>query len=358
MTSCKVPSFILIMVAILSSTVALATNRGWEDPALGDRVGQGVVFEGRLWLAGRSDSRGESYGGLASLDLANNSRAAHFKQGVVALDSSGNILRVLRKVAPQEFVVSEWRNGTFEDGTKLLKMAKPETPLTLLTNSEQVVVLTDRAVATWHPDAKSWVSKPLLRKLRGSYGPPAAAIVGRGLYAGFDNGEWGGGMQRVDLASGSVKNIERRDDQQLCTGPLNSSCDPVTSMVPDAKSKGCVVASVGLSHLSLRIGRIVRVCGDRVELLKEVLINHDSEWKQSEPIYGLVAAQDGGYWAVTQSRLYRLDSEMKTRNEYEFPKLKKTLGVRLSRDVAGVIVFQSYLGNTDFVTPMIAAELR
>jgi hypothetical protein len=346
--------YLTIAIIAFLPSVALGAKREWADSALGDRVGQALVFEGRLWLAGRVDVSSEPYGGLASLDISKNVRVAHFREGVVALNQLGTTLAVLRELAPGEIVVSELRSGKFVNATSVLKMKAHELPLTLLSNAEENIVLTDEAVASWSKDARTWKRKPLKGKLRASYGVPSTVMVRDHLYVGFNNGEWGGGLQRVNLASGSVTNIERRDDTQLCTGPLNSSCDPVTGLVQDPQKSDCVLASVGLAHLSLRIGRIVRVCDVRVEVMLENSLDEDSKWKQTEPINGLVAAQGGGLWMLSRNRLYLLDSDMRTVGEYA-PKLKRVLGVWLSRDVAGIVVLHTYLGSADYVQPMIVS---
>jgi hypothetical protein len=83
-------------------------------------------------------------------------------------------------------------------------------------------------------------------------------------------------------------------------------------------------------------------------------LDEDSKWKQTEPINGLVAAQGGGLWMLSRNRLYLLDSDMRTVGEYA-PKLKRVLGVWLSRDVAGIVVLHTYLGSADYVQPMIVS---
>jgi len=100
----------------------------------------------------------------------------------------------------------------------------------------------------------------------------ASPQEGNSIYVGFDVGEWGGGLQQVDLNAGVVTNIERRDTKNPCDGPLNRECDPVTGVIPDPQNRECVLASVGLVHLGISNGRILRVCGSQVTLVSEILL--------------------------------------------------------------------------------------
>ena len=53
-------------------------------------------------------------------------------------------------------------------------------------------------------------------------------LAAEGGYQEFtlNAGEWGGGLQRIDVATGATSSVERRDSAELCAGPLNSDCDP------------------------------------------------------------------------------------------------------------------------------------
>jgi len=55
----------------------------------------------------------------------------------------------------------------------------------------------------------------------------ASPRSGKSIYVGVNRGEWGGGLQRVDVQTGVVTNVERRDTKDLRGGPLTSDCDPV-----------------------------------------------------------------------------------------------------------------------------------
>lgn len=86
------------------------------------------------------------------------------------------------------------------------------------------------------------------------------------IFVGLNAGEWGGGLQRVDRRTGEVVAPQRNTSGDLCGGPLNPDCDPVSGLAPSVDKPGCVVAAVGLRHMGTH-GRIIEVCGDRVERL-------------------------------------------------------------------------------------------
>jgi hypothetical protein len=86
------------------------------------------------------------------------------------------------------------------------------------------------------------------------------------LFVGFNSGEWGGGMKRIDRRTGKVTLVERNATGELCDGPLNAKCDPVHGIAAMPWRPDCVAAAVGLSHMMTH-GRIVSVCGRTVEQL-------------------------------------------------------------------------------------------
>jgi len=81
------------------------------------------------------------------------------------------------------------------------------------------------------------------------------------LFVGQNAGEWGGGLQSIDRRTGQVRAIEGNVSGELCGGPLNADCDPVNGLAPVPWKPGCVVAAVGLIHMSSH-GRLVEVCND------------------------------------------------------------------------------------------------
>jgi len=296
----------LSVLALKAELQSTDTQTPKGDPVLGERIAGGLVFEGRLWLVGTMASNKDRSGGLISLALANESRQVHFERGVLDIQKFGHDLWVLRCPAPdrRDFVVSVWRNDRFANGNS--------------------------------------------------------------IYVGFNTGEWGGGLQQVDLRTGIVTNVERRDTKELCAGPLNSACDPVTGVIPDPQNRECILAAVGLVHM-LSHGRILRVCGKKVSLVFEKPITIDDglfkDAKMSEAFFGLVPSADGGFWGLTSDALSHFGADGTKKEEYSLPKLALVSGIYLSRELPRVIVVRtdanwavSLSGYTPLVIPLEEPE--
>lgn len=331
------------------------------DPVLGQRIAKGIAFNGRLWLRGTMRNPGDASGGLVSFGIADNSRTVHFDGGVVDIAKSDHDLWILRQRNEEDgrFVVAEWRGDRFQDLAQF-ERAPHDLPLALMSSAGSPTVLSEQTVRCL-ATGKTWHVVPLKGHLRPGVAVSAASPQeGDGIYVGLDIGEWGGGLQRVDLKTGAVTDVERRDTKDLCAGPLNRECDPVTGVIPDPQNKACVLASVGLVHLFHSSGRILRVCGTDVALVSEILIHGEkgngSNGGQTEAFYGLAPSPEGGFWAITYRALYRFDAAGKKEQEYTLPKLESVSGIHLSRALPDVIVLQTDLNwavSTSGYTPLL-----
>ena len=316
------------------------------DPVLGERIAGGLVFDGKLWLRGAILSRKDFSGGLVSLSLTDESRQVQFARGVLDIQKAGHDLWVLRQpsLGVREFVLSVWRNGRFQD-LATFSTSEKDQPIALLVNAGSPTVLCVQTIRKFAPDNHAWRQVKLRGKLRGGYQETVASpLNGNSVYIGFNIGEWGGGLQRVDLRSGTVSEVERRDTKELCAGPLNSACDPVTAVVPDFQNKDCVLAAVGLVHM-LSHGSILRVCGTNVSLVFEKVEMVDDfkggKMPMTEAFFGLVSAEDGGFWGITSEALYRVGADGTKNEEYALPKLRPVSGIYLSRELPGVVVVRT-----------------
>jgi hypothetical protein len=170
----------------------------------------------------------------------------------------------------------------------------------------------------------------------------------------------------VDLHSGTVTDIERRDTKELCAGPLNSDCDPVTAVIPDPQNKDCVLAAVGLVHM-MSHGNILRVCGASVSLVFEKVDMVDDfrggKMAETEAFFGLVPAEDGRFWGITSGALYRFAPDGTNKEEHALPKLERVSGFSMSRELPGVIVLRtdanwavSVSGYTPLIIPLGDAQ--
>ncbi len=315
-----------------------------SDPVLGDRIVAGLVFGDKLWLRGTMISRDDPTGGLVSLSLADNSQEVHFDRGVLSLHVCGDELWVLRSLSlhGREVALSVLRNNTFQD---LAKFEAPieDDPVALLGSSGVPVVLSAEDIRRFSPDTKSWQITKLSGKLRSGV-QISLATTGRGdaTYIGINSGEWGGGIQRIDLKSGLLENIERRDTEELCAGPLNSDCDPVTGVVADVTNDECVIAAIGLVHMGYSHGRLLRVCGNTVSVIVERMKPGDvGRWKNSEAFSGLAKGPNGSLWAVTWRGLYQFGPDGKEMKAYPLPVMKHVSGIYLNRDLPGAIIVRT-----------------
>ncbi|WP_246739997.1 hypothetical protein [Bradyrhizobium aeschynomenes] len=82
----------------------------------------------------------------------------------------------------------------------------------------------------------------------------AALMTSRHIFIGYNAGEFGGGLQRIDRATGVVSDIG--DDE------------PIHGIVSIPWKPDCVAVAVGLIHM-VASGRIVEVCDRSVRLLYE-----------------------------------------------------------------------------------------
>jgi len=353
---------LLMVCALAVGTYSQSTHqaRPKGDPVLGERIAKGIAFDGKLWLSGTMATQKDSSGGLVSLNLHDQSRRVHFEKGVLDIEKSDHDLWVLRRLPGEEnaYVVSVWGKGTFDDLAKFKSSAKDQ-PIALLNSGGVPVVLSGDTIRVLATDTHTWRLIALKGRLRSGVQVAAASPAGDGsIYVGFNIGEWGGGLQRVDMRTGNVTNIERRDTKQLCAGPLNSSCDPVTGVIPDPQNKDCVLASVGLVHLGFSGGRILRVCGQRVTLVSELTmpVSRKDEFKQTEAFYGLVSSADGGFWGITWRALYSFTASGDKEKEYPLPKLAPVSGIYLSRDLPGAVVLRTDVNwavSTSGYTPLV-----
>ncbi len=340
-------ALLLSLLVLNANPQSPDTEAAKGDPILGERIAGGLVFEGKLWLRGLSATRKDFEGGLISLSLADGSRQVHFERGVIDIKKVGHDLCVIRWPSPdaRDVVLSAWRQDRFEDLARFSPSEKDE-PLALVNSGSDSVVLSVQAIRIFSADKHTWRQIKLKGKLRGGFQETAdSPTSGDSVYVGFNTGEWGGGLQRVDLRTGVISDVERRDTKKLCAGPLNGACDPVTGVIPDPQNKNCILAAVGLVHMFSSHGRILRVCGNDVSLVFEKSYKvdgfEDKKWEVTEAFFGLVPTVDGGFWAITSEALYLFAPDGTKRQEYALPELKAVSGIYLSRELPGVVVVRT-----------------
>src|SRR5215467_2438182 len=140
------------------------------DSVLGERIGGGIVFEGKLWLRGAILSRKRISGGLVSLNLADDSRQVHFERGVLDVKKIGHDLCVLRWPSSdaREVVLSVWRKDRFEDLAKF-SSSERDGPVALVNSANGLALLSMQSIHTLSRDKHEWHQIKLTGKLRGGY---------------------------------------------------------------------------------------------------------------------------------------------------------------------------------------------
>ncbi|HLL55252.1 MAG TPA: hypothetical protein VK447_16970 [Myxococcaceae bacterium] len=167
------------------------------------------------------------------------------------------------------------------------------------------------------------------------------------IFTGFNFGEWGGGLLRIDRATGKVTPLERNASGKLCGGPLNTKCDPVHAIADEPWKPDCVVAAVGLVHMFPH-GRLVEVCGNTIERLYFKPFGKDDARKDAEApnaekepfstvaFFGLVRSGDA-LLAVGIDGIHRLRDKGAVELT-PLPDFKKIGGVAVSFELPDVIL--------------------
>jgi hypothetical protein len=284
-------SAILAALLTLTAGPALAQDtRAPADPLLGARVIDGAASKARLWLR-------NAKGAVVVFDRATGARTVVAEEGVLDLLRTGGVTVALKGDAEGTAVVD------LETGKRLTPAVKVEDGSLLRIGRDWVVFGKD---AVLRSDGGPWRREAFEGPGGGGRGSVEAADDGT-IYVGFNQGEWGGGLSRLAPGSSRVTGVSRIDGGGLCDGPLNPRCDPVTGVIKDTTRPDCVLAAVGLSHGGLSHGRVLSVCGDKVEVVFSEKVGGYPKSIQvfagaTLPLFGL-AASPGGWAAVTYGRL-------------------------------------------------------
>ena len=299
------------------------------DPLAGGKIAEAIVYQGKLFLRGALEN--PQTGALVSIDLGTGARTVLFDRGVIDIDAGDGNLWVVKQAteAARNFNILQWNNGAFE-GFGNTSAGVPQ-PIAITENSRNIVLVTPVSLHTFDKSLKRWGAVKLKGSLR--YGvtfnvamtksgdaiyfganplpsaPPPTAGGRSNAQAGTETALPQGVIQRIDVSSGAVTNIEKLRSSNPCDGPLSSTCSTVTAVIPDPANGGCVIASVGYVRGEVSDGRVLRVCGTDVTIVFEQKApNAPAEAMLTEPIWGLSPAPDG-FWAVGRSMLYRFKGD-------------------------------------------------
>jgi len=294
-----------------------------------------VLADGRLWvlsdsgdlssISEGSDVRGEGNLPEPALDLC-------LRDGypaVITCKSDDCMNWVLRRRVNGKWSIEATVQTEHDDLVALSCAAKE---VTLLTTSrlidigrskQSAVVLSEKLYAGW---------------------VTSVVVTADQVFVGINRGEWGGGLRRIERHSGKVTDIERNATWDLCSGPLNTACDPVNGIAPEPWKPDCVAVAVGLVHFEPH-GRIVEVCGDRVQRLYykpygEEASRHSEkaadEPSQTVAFFGLTREGDA-LLAAGIDGIYRIEASG-TEYSAPLPSFTNIGGIQVSFDVPHLVV--------------------
>lgn len=156
---------------------------------------------------------------------------------------------------------------------------------------------------------------------------------GTTLLLGLDEGEWGGGLERIDTVTGEVREVPGLG------GPING-------VGPAPGRADCLVATVGLVHF-FSSGQISEVCGDKVRRLYYKPYTMETSWPadppklpfQTLPFYTLI--QSGGdLWVAGGDGLYTIAANRPITFR-KMPALEQIDGVAISFAVPGLALVRT-----------------
>ena len=157
--------------------------------------------------------------------------------------------------------------------------------------------------------------------------------TGKMLLLGLAEGEWGGGLERIDPSTGVVSEVPGLG------GPING-------VGPEPGRPGCVVVTVGLVHF-FPSGQVVEACGEKVRRLYYKPYSMQTSWPadppklpfETVPFYALTANANGlwiaggdGLYAITAGRPITFQT---------MPPFERIDGVDISFAVPGLVLVRT-----------------
>jgi len=319
----------LALAMLPGSAVPLSADAQIEPVRPGQEsfITQAVFADGRLWVladSGKLSSIAPDGDRWAPATLPEPVHALCVLDGQIIVATAArkdSTNWTLRRLAGSRWTAfATVRTG----GDSLLALSCAQGRITLLTQRRLITVMGDRQASVTLTEPMHWGVMW------------ATYAAGDSLYVGLDAGEWGGGLRRIDRLTGRVTTLERSTEGDLCSGPLNTDCDPVNAIVPEPWKPDCLLVSVGLVHM-IPHGRLVEVCGSHIERLYfkpyDGGFPDRSGEKRDEPFatvafYG-AAVRHGTAWIAGMDGLYRMTGPDKVTMQ-AYPPFRTIGGVRIS----------------------------
>jgi len=316
--------------------------RDWLDPDLGGAIIEGVATQDSLWLRGASKNvvrfdRRSGERSVAATEVLDVLADGPHLWALVTLNANESVVRDLRDTAVPD------RRVYFE-GSPVALFATPNGPGVLTTTKALL------------PSGERWDRRRLAALLEP--GAHVSALTGNTLFVGYNRGEWGGGLRRLDASTGTISIVKDPSDR-TCGGRLDPECAPIVGIIPDVERSGCVLVGSSLAHLSTRYGEILRVCENRIALVfaDPLPISPNSmigRAGQTWPFDSLVETNDG-WAAVGQDRFARTRGNAITMGD--IPALRSWAGLQISDPLDGVIFVEAACcwGSDTFVRYRVVA---
>lgn len=316
--------------------------QAWIDPDLGQALIEGAGSPHHLWIRGASKK-------VVRFDRETGERSVE-AENVIDILADGPHLWALIALNENESVVKDLRQPDMAERLVYFEGS----PIALFaTDAGPSVLTTTRALL---PTTNGWAR----RLIAGSLDQHAqvSALTGDALFVGYNKGEWGGGLRRVDISTGTVSFVQESGDD-ICGGRLDPNCAPIMGVVSDHERAGCVLVGASLAHMSSRYGEVLRVCGSVVTpVFADPLpvIPNSIEFRRGQtwPFDSLVMVGDG-WVAVGQDRFARSSNGVVAMRDT--PSLQAWAGLQVSDDIDGVIFVEGACcwGSENFIRYRVIA---
>lgn len=306
------------------------------DPVLGNLV-EGIATRDALWVRGSS-------GKIVRINRATGERSL-LTEGTIDILANGQHLWALAKRPDDAWQVFDLRNRN----GPAIRVTQDSKPIALFSTSAGPAVLASNKVLL--SSQGDWKTLPLSETFseRATIFSPSDNV----LYVGYDHGEFGGGLRRIDLNNGDISLIDDSEPDKLCTGLMNTRCDPIVGIVAAPEQPDCVLAGTSLQHLGMKIGRIVMACEQSLtpvfsrklwsplSTLERLLSDHSQTWTFNS----LVAAPNG--WVASGDTRYARATHSASATAPKvkmsaYPRLKALGGLNVSEEIDSVIFAEAH----------------
>jgi hypothetical protein len=214
------------------------------------------------------------------LELTVHERTLH---AIATVGSSGRGWSVLRRVDSGFESVAEI--SIADDG--LVGLASSPTGIVLVTTRRLLDIGGGKVQETW-----------LSKELLACTSVATLFVNAKYLYVGIDVGEWGGGLLRVDRATGQVDPIDREDPEDPSCTLLNPDLYSITAIVPLPWDSDALAISSGSFE-----GDVFLVRGSRVRRFSRL---RPAEQSSECPALGM-ASSASTLWALGLCGIHRID---------------------------------------------------